>query len=192
MDSAEPRFQAKPVRTRARPDWVGRRRTSEADPFEQRCRSVVSPVAAIRWIVLLAVILTGGYAAAAAGVQDPYEILSALGLDRDLKQGYTLRADTWGGDLPVDGAKRIGYTLLRGIDYHFYAYAVTKGAKISFHIQDRDGGIVEAHGWQKQKEGACFAGADIIPTTTGSYYLVVKVEQSTADRTEWSLVYAYK
>ncbi len=132
-----------------------------------------------------------GYSAA-ADVQDPYEMLSAIGLDRDLKQGYTLRADTWGGDLPVDGSKRIEHILLHGNDYQFYAYTVTKGAKISFHVQDRDGSIVEAHSWQKQKDGLSFAGANIIPTMTGSYYLVVKVEQSTAERIGWSLVYAYK
>lgn len=169
MDPASPHFRPEPLRP----------------------RKSLSPVASILWIVLLASMVTG-VSLAVAGVQDPYEALSAIGLDRDLKQGYTLRADTWAGDLPVDGSKRIEYTLLRGNDYRFYAYAVTKGAKISFHIQDRDGGIVEAHGWQKQKAGLSFAGADIVPTATGTYYLVVKVEQSTAERTEWSLVYAYK
>ena len=63
-------------------------------------------------------------------------MLTADSLGRDLKAGYALRADTWGGDFPADGSKRIEYTLLRGNDYRFYAYSSTKGAKISFHIQD--------------------------------------------------------
>ena len=124
--------------------------------------------------------------------KDPYEALSAIGLGGDIKQGYTLRADTWGGDLPASGSKRIEYTLFRGNDYRFYAYTGTKRAKISFHIQDRDGAIVESHGWQKDKDELCFAGADLSPKATGSYYLVVKVEQTSTERTEWSLVYAYK
>ena len=130
--------------------------------------------------------------AVADGTKDPYEALVEDSLGRDIKSGYTLRADTWGGDLPADGSKRIEYTLLRGNDYRFYAHSNTKGAKISFHIQDRDGVNVELHSWQKQKGEFWFAGADLVPKATGSYYLVVKIEQTSAERVEWSLVYAYK
>ena len=124
--------------------------------------------------------------------KDPFEILAAVGLEGDIKAGCTLRADSWGGDLPADGSRRIEHTLFRGNDYRFYAYTPTKGAKISFHIQDRDGALVESRAWQKEKDDLCFAGAEISPKTTGAYYLVVKIERTDAERTEWSLVYAYK
>ncbi len=129
---------------------------------------------------------------ALAGQKDPYDVLAAEGLEHDVKDGFALRADSWSGDLPADGSKRIEYTLLRGNDYHFYSYATTKGAKISFHVQDRDGAVVETRSWQKDQDALCFAGAEIQPKSTGSYYLVIKVEQSPAERTEWSLVYAFK
>ena len=145
------------------------------------------------WLLVLGGVVDGsGPPAVAAETKDPYEMLAADNLDRDIKAGYALRADTWAGDLPADGSKRIEYTLLRGNEYRFYLYSNTKGAKISFHVQDRGGVNVDAHGWQKEKGDYCFAGADMIPKATGTYYLVVKVEHTSAARTEWSLVYVYK
>ena len=150
-----------------------------------------SRAATFSWVALLSVILGLG-PVASASTKDPYEILAAAGLDRDIKQGYALRTDTWSGDLPVDGSKRIEYTLFRPNDYHFYAYSSTKGAKISFHIQDRDGNLVETRSWQKQNDDFCFAGADVSPKATGTFYLAVRVDQTAAERTEWALVFAYK
>ncbi len=143
-------------------------------------------------VVLTLLVMALCSAAQAGTIRDPYEALTEIGLGNDLKQGYALRADTWSGDLPADGSKRIEYTLFRGNGYRFYAYSSTKGAKISFHVQDHDGANVETGCWQKEKDEFYFAGAELSPKSTGSYYLVVKVEQSPTERTEWSLVYAYK
>ncbi len=160
-------------------------------PLPNCFRGIAPRAAVISWLILLAG--PADFALpAAAETRDPYEILEADSLGRDVKSGYALRADTWGGDLPAGGSKRIECTLLRGNDYRFYAYSSTKGAKISFHLQDRDGVNLEAHCWQKEKGEFGFAGADIVPKSTGSYYLVVKIEHTTAERVDWSLVYAYK
>ena len=168
--------------------------TNAAHHFRRWQRSLDDPAGSARLILqsVAFALLLGVGPLAASGAQDPYEILASIGLERDVKQGYVLRADTWGGDLPIDGSKRIEHTLLRGNDYRFYAYASTKGAKISFHVQDRDGSLVEAHSWQQEKDGLWFAGADITPKATGSYYLVVKIEQSPVERADWALIYAYK
>lgn len=105
-----------------------------------------------------------------------------------IKEGYTIREDTWGGDLPVATAKAISQQLFKGNDYWFTMGTDVKGATISVHIYDRDGNLVEQNAWQRDT----FAGAAIKPTKTGSYFLIVKVEKSPRERTPWGLVYAYR
>ena len=105
-----------------------------------------------------------------------------------IKEGYTIREDTWGGDLPVATAKAISQQLFKGNDYWFTMGTDVKGATISVHIYDRDGNLVEQSAWQRDQ----FAGAAIKPTKTGSYFLIVKVEKSSRERTPWGLVYAYR
>jgi hypothetical protein len=105
-----------------------------------------------------------------------------------IKDGYTIREDTWGGDLPVATAKAISQQLFKGNDYWFTMGTDIKGSTISVHIYDRDGNLVENSAWQRDS----FAGASIKPTKTGSYFLIVKVEKSPRERTPWGLVYAYR
>ena len=116
------------------------------------------------------------------------------GVDKFIKQGYTLREDTWGGDLPVGEGKAITHQLFKGNDYWFCLGTDVKGAKVSVHIYDGDGNLVEETSWQKDadKGEGGFAGAKINPKRTGTYFLIVKVEKSVEERTSWGLVYAYK
>ena len=113
-------------------------------------------------------------------------------MDKYIKQGYTLREDTWGGDLPVGEAKAISHQLFKGNDYWFCMGTDTKGATISIHLYDSDGSIVESDSWQNAKTDGAFAGAEIRCKRTGTYFLIVKIEKSTEERTAWGLVYAYK
>ena len=105
-----------------------------------------------------------------------------------VKEGYTLREDTWGGDLPTATAKAISQQLFKGNDYWFTMGTDVKGATISVHIYDREGNLVETDAWQRET----FAGATIKPKKTGSYFLIVKIEKSPRERTPWGLVYAYR
>jgi hypothetical protein len=113
-------------------------------------------------------------------------------MDKYVKQGYILREDTWGGDLPVGEPKAITHQLFKGNDYWFCMGSDVKGAKISIHLYDGDGNLVEAESWQNEKGDGAFAGASIKPKRTGTYFLIVKVEKSPEERTTWGLVYGYK
>lgn len=117
-------------------------------------------------------------------------------IDEYIKGGYTLREDTWGGDLPTGEAKAITHQLFKGNEYWFCMGTDIKGAKVSVHIYDGDGNLVEEKSWQKEKEaskgGGAFAAASVRPKRTGTYFLIVKVEKSAEERTPWGLVYAYK
>ena len=62
-------------------------------------------------------------------------------------------------------------------------------AKVSVHIYDSEGKLVEQpDGWQKGH----FAAAHIIPKSTGSYFVIVEIEQSPEERTHWALVYGFR
>ena len=46
--------------------------------------------------------------------------------------------------------------------------------------------------WKEAFASAHFAAARIQPKKTGSYYLIVEVEKSPAERTTWSLAYGFR
>ncbi len=134
------------------------------------------------------------FVAPARATVDDALSFSLEAVDQYIKQGYTLREDTWGGDLPVGEGKAITHQLFKGNDYWFCMGTDVKGAKISVHIYDGDGNLVEETSSQRDaaKGEGGFASAKINPKRTGTYFLIVKVEKSPEERTSWGLVYAYK
>ena len=105
-----------------------------------------------------------------------------------VKEGFTVREDYWGSDLPVKQTKAIVHQLFKGNEYWFWMGTDEKAAKISIHIYDADGNIAEVEAWQKPH----FAAARVVPKKTGSYYLIVEVEKSPLERTTWSLAYGFR
>jgi hypothetical protein len=108
--------------------------------------------------------------------------------DPYVKEGFTVREDYWGGDLPVKTTKAIVHQLFKGNEYWFWMGTDQKAAKISVHIYDSAGNLAESEAWQKPH----FAAARVVPKKTGSYYLIVEVEKSPDERTYWSLAYGFK
>ena len=108
--------------------------------------------------------------------------------DPYVKEGYTVREDYWGGDLPVKQAKAIVHQLFKGNEYWFWMGTDTEKAKISIHIYDSDGNLAE----DESKSMPHKAIAHIRPKKTGTYYLIVEVEKSPEERTYWSLAYGFK
>jgi hypothetical protein len=105
-----------------------------------------------------------------------------------VKEGFTVREDYWGGDMPVKTPKSIVQQLFKGNEYWFWMGSEVSSAKISVHIYDADGNLAEVESWQKPH----FAAARIIPKSTGSYYLVVEVQKSPLERTHWALAYGFR
>jgi hypothetical protein len=105
-----------------------------------------------------------------------------------VKEGFTVREDYWGGDLPVKQTKAIVHQLFKGNEYWFWMGTDTKNAKISVHVYDSDGNLAEAEAWTKPH----FAAARVVPKKTGSYYLIVEIEKSPEERTFWSLAYGFR
>jgi len=106
-----------------------------------------------------------------------------------VKQGFQVREDYWGGDLGSGEKKAVRQQLFKGNEYWFWLGTEVNRAKVSVHIYDSDGKLAEeADGWEKGH----FAAAHIIPKTTGSYFIIVSVEQSSEERTHWALVYGFR
>ena len=112
--------------------------------------------------------------------------------DPYVKEGFTVREDYWGGDLPVKQTKAIVHQLFKGNAYWFWMGTDSKDAKISIHIYDAEGNLAESESWQKSLKGGNAAAARVMPKKTGSYYLIVEIEKSPLERTTWSLAYGFR
>jgi hypothetical protein len=109
--------------------------------------------------------------------------------DPYVKQGFTVREDYWGGGLPAKGTKAIVQQLFKGNEYWFWTGTALKGAKVVVHIYDAEGDLAETDQWQRSQ----MAGARVTPKKTGSYYLIVSVEQAPPGvRVPWALTYGFR
>jgi hypothetical protein len=106
-----------------------------------------------------------------------------------VKQGFQVREDYWGGDLASGEKKAVRQQLFKGNEYWFWLGTEVDHAKASVHIYNSDGELAEQpDSWAKGH----FAAAHIIPKTTGSYFIIVSVEESPAARTHWALAYGFR
>ncbi|HMJ05020.1 MAG TPA: hypothetical protein VK474_02075 [Chthoniobacterales bacterium] len=106
-----------------------------------------------------------------------------------VKEGFQVREDYWGGDLGVAEKKAVKQQLFKGNEYWFWLGSEVEKATLSVHIYDSEGKLVEQpDSWQKGQ----FAGAHIVPQTTGSYFIIVTIEESPEERTHWALVYGFR
>lgn len=106
-----------------------------------------------------------------------------------VKEGFQVREDYWGGDLGAGEKKAVRQQLFKGNEYWFWMGTEVGHAKISVHIYDKEGKLVEqADSWQKGH----FAAAHIVPSSTDSYFIIVAIEESPEERTHWALVYGFR
>jgi hypothetical protein len=114
-------------------------------------------------------------------------IASALrALDAYAKQGYTVHEeDEWGGDLGVNESKVISHPLVHGNDYWFCLGTDVSDARVSIHVYNEQGKLVETKAWQDGSHAA----AEAVNPRTANYYIVVEVTASSAERTHWAMVY---
>jgi hypothetical protein len=141
---------------------------------------------------LLAVIVVLPPAIFASGV-DPATVYArawaVLAAEPYVEQGFHMREDYWVGDLASGKRKAIRQQLFKGNEYWFWLGTEVDHAKVSVHIYNSDGNLAEQpDSWAKEH----MAAAHIIPKTTGTYYIIVSVEESPAARTHWALAYGFR
>lgn len=140
-----------------------------------------------RFILLLTLIAVAFPGSVRANVDDAlsYALEAATPY---VKEGFTVREDYWGGDLPVKQAKAVVHQLFKGNEYWFWMGTDERSARISIHVYDSEGNLCEVEAWQKGK----FAATRVVPKKTGSYYIIVEVEKSEKERTHWGLAYGFR
>ena len=114
---------------------------------------------------------------------------AVLAAEPYVEQGFQVREAYWPGDLASGKRKAIRQQLFKGNEYWFWLGTEVDRAKVSVHIYNSDGELAEQpDSWAKDH----MAAAHIIPKTTGSYFIIVSVEESPAARTHWALAYGFR
>jgi hypothetical protein len=141
----------------------------------------------LRSSLLLAAVIVMQRAACAS--VDDAQSFALQAAEPYVKQGFQVREDYWGGDLASGEKKAVRQQLFKGNEYWFWLGTEVDRAKVSVHIYDSDGKLAEEpDSWEKGH----FAAAHVIPKTTGSYFIIVSVEESPEERTHWALVYGFR
>jgi hypothetical protein len=137
--------------------------------------------------ILLAVPFVLG--AAVTGSVDDAQSFALQAAEPYVREGFQVREDYWGGDLAAGEKKAVRQQLFKGNEYWFWLGTEVGHARISVHIYDKDGKLVEQpDSWQKGH----FAAAHVVPTSTDSYFIIVAIEESPEERTHWALVYGFR
>lgn len=140
-----------------------------------------------RTVCLLAVTLAFGLNA--RGSVDDAQSFALQAAEPYVKEGFQVREDYWGGDLGVGEKKAVRQQLFKGNEYWFWLGSEVEKAKLSVHIYDAEGKLVDMpDSWEKGH----FAAAHIIPNATSSYFIIVTIEESPEERTHWALVYGFR
>jgi hypothetical protein len=114
---------------------------------------------------------------------------AVLAAEPYVKKGFQVREDYWPGDLASGEKKAVRQQLFKGNEYWFWLGTDVDHAKVSVHIYNSDGNLAEQpDSWAKDH----FAAAHIIPKTTGTYFIIVSVEESPAAHTRWVLAYGFR
>ena len=132
------------------------------------------------------------YDAGSTGVDDSIS-LAIEELQKYLKgKGFTVREDTWGGELIAGKAKAISHQLFKGNDYWFCMGCATAGTTIRVRLYDSDGNPVDTNYWQHEESDGSSAAAEIQCQHTGTYFIVLYAEKAPEDRIPWGVVFAYR
>src|SRR5690242_12017858 len=78
-----------------------------------------------------------------AGSVDDAQSFALQAAEPYVKEGFQVREDYWGGDLGVAEKKAVRQQLFKGNEYWFWMGTEEEHAKISVHIYDSEGKLVE-------------------------------------------------
>ncbi len=109
-----------------------------------------------------------------------------------VKEGFVVRNDFWAGDLKRNQSKSIPHQLYKGNVYWFWMGVDGPDTKVSIHIYDSSGNLAEKTAWSRPILQGGLAAACIEPLKSGTYYLVVTMEESPKEVTRWALAYGFR
>jgi hypothetical protein len=100
---------------------------------------------------------------------------------------FTLRQSWFQGVLSKGGVRIIRHQLFKRNEYWFWVGLSDDTAKVSIHLYDNNGKLVEAESWKKGH----VAGVRIKPSKTGSYLIRIKVEDA-GGSVPWAVIYGFR
>ena len=126
------------------------------------------------------------------GVDDSVT-LAIDGIQSYLKgKGFTLREDTWGGELSAGKAKAVSHQLFKGNDYWFCMGSAVAGTTVRVRLYDNEGNAVDTNYWQHEQSDGSYAAAELLCQHTGTYFVVMFAEKTPEERIPWGVVFAYR
>ena len=126
------------------------------------------------------------------GVDDSLA-LAIDGIQKYLKgKGFTMREDTWGGDLAAGKAKTISQQLYKGNDYWFCMGSAMVGSTVRVRLYDSGGNAVDTNYWQHEQNDGSYAAAELQCQRSGTYFVVMTAEKTPEEHIPWGVVYAYR
>jgi hypothetical protein len=146
----------------------------------------MNPRRQIIFVLVIVALILGAVATASVDDAQSFALQAA---EPYVREGFQVREDYWGGDLAAGEKKAVRQQLFKGNEYWFWMGTEVRHARISVHIYDKEGKLIEQpDSWQK----GAFAAAHVIPTSTDSYFIIVSIEESPEERTHWALVYGFR
>lgn len=139
------------------------------------------------FLCLLAALVLGSAPYGSAVVDDAHSFALEAATP-NVKDGYAVREEHWAGWLAKKQQGSIQHQLFGGADYWFWLASDEEAAKVSIHIYDSKGNLVETEAWAKGN----MAAARVQPKRSGTYYIVFQVEDTKLKRTRWAVAYGYK
>jgi hypothetical protein len=142
-----------------------------------------------RQVIFILVVVPLILGATAIASVDDAQSFALQAAEPYVREGFQVREDYWGGDLAAGEKKAVRQQLFKGNEYWFWLGTEVRRAKISVHIYDKEGKLIEQpDSWQKGP----YAAAHVVPTSTDSYFIIVAIEESPEERTHWALVYGFR
>ena len=129
-----------------------------------------------------------GSAPRASAVVDDAHTFALEAAIPNVNEGYAVREEYWAGWLAKGQQGSIKHQLFGGADYWFWLASDEEAAKVSIHIYDSKGNLVETQSLQKGH----MASARVQPKRSGTYYIVFRVDDTKLKRTRWAIAYGYK
>jgi hypothetical protein len=142
-----------------------------------------------RHVISILVVVALMLGATAIASVDDAQSFALQAAEPYVREGFQVREDYWGGDLGAGEKKAVRQQLFKGNEYWFWLGTEVRRAKVSVHIYDKEGKLIEQpDSWQK----GSYAAAHVVPTSTDSYFIIVAIEESPEERTHWALVYGFR
>ncbi len=113
-----------------------------------------------------------------------------------LKDGFSMRSESWSGSLKPGKRKAIRHQLFRGNEYWFWLGSPAPGVKLSVKVYDSKGRPVDV----ETTRGNHSASARVLAPKTGTYYIVIKAvpanpkekKEFKRNAVEWAMIYGFR